>query len=457
MTDDALPVLRAAVRHDARAARAPTSRSRRATDFPANAGRAVPEGLDRGRAADHAGPAHHPAGPRRRRAARRRPGTTRSTSSPTGIAGIQAEHGPDAVAVFGGGGLTNEKAYQLGKFARVALRHQPDRLQRPVLHVLGRGRREPGVRHRPRPAVPARRPRPRPTRSCWSGGNLAETMPPFVRHLDRQRGRGGRLIVVDPRRTADRRAGPTCTCSRRPAPTSRWPSGCCTSSSPRGCVDEAYVAARTTGFDAVRTVGRRLVAGAGRADHRRAGGRRMREAVRAARRGATGRVVLTARGRRAARQGHRHGHRVHQPGARARACPAAPGSGYGCLTGQGNGQGGREHGQKADQLPGYRQDRRPGGPRARRRRLGRRRRTTCPGPGRSAYELLDALGTAGGPARAAGVRLQPGRLRAATPARVAERLAALDLLVVADFVLSETAALADVVLPSPSGPRRPAR
>src|SRR5207245_4180770 len=31
-----------------------------------------------------------------------------------------------------------------------------------------------------------------------------------------------------------------------------------------------------------------------------------------------------------------------------------PYSGYGCLTGQGNGQGGREHGQKADQLPGYR-------------------------------------------------------------------------------------------------------
>ena len=29
-------------------------------------------------------------------------------------------------------------------------------------------------------------------------------------------------------------------------------------------------------------------------------------------------------------------------------------SGFGCLTGQGNGQGGREHGQKADQLPGYR-------------------------------------------------------------------------------------------------------
>src|ERR1700761_6086704 len=34
---------------------------------------------------------------------------------------IQAAHGPDAVAIFGGGGLTNEKAYLLGKFARVAL------------------------------------------------------------------------------------------------------------------------------------------------------------------------------------------------------------------------------------------------------------------------------------------------------------------------------------------------
>src|SRR5262249_56787872 len=30
---------------------------------------------------------------------------------------IQCAYGDEAVAVFGGGGLTNEKAYQLGKFA----------------------------------------------------------------------------------------------------------------------------------------------------------------------------------------------------------------------------------------------------------------------------------------------------------------------------------------------------
>jgi anaerobic selenocysteine-containing dehydrogenase len=33
----------------------------------------------------------------------------------------QGDHGRAAVGVFGGGGLTNEKAYALGKFARVAL------------------------------------------------------------------------------------------------------------------------------------------------------------------------------------------------------------------------------------------------------------------------------------------------------------------------------------------------
>ena len=34
---------------------------------------------------------------------------------------LRTEHGPDSVAVFGGGGLTNEKCYLLGKFARVGL------------------------------------------------------------------------------------------------------------------------------------------------------------------------------------------------------------------------------------------------------------------------------------------------------------------------------------------------
>ena len=69
-----------------------------------------------------------------------------------------------------------------------------------------------------------------------------------------------------------------------------------------------------------------------------------------------------------------------------------------------------------------------------------------PGPGRSAYELLSGLGAG---------RTQAMLLFGSNPvvsapnARyVSQRLASLDTLVVADLVLSETAALADVVLPT---------
>src|SRR6185503_3628931 len=74
-----------------------------------------------------------------------------------------------------------------------------------------------------------------------------------------------------------------------------------------------------------------------------------------------------------------------------------PHCGYGCLTGQGNGQGGREHGQKADQLPGYRRIDDPEH-RAHVAAVWGIDPADLPGPGVSAYELLTSLGTAGGPA-----------------------------------------------------------
>ena len=70
-----------------------------------------------------------------------------------------------------------------------------------------------------------------------------------------------------------------------------------------------------------------------------------------------------------------------------------------------------------------------------------------PGPGKSAYELLDSLG------RESGIRslLVLGSnvvVSAPNAVNVAERLRSLDFLVVSDFFLSETAQMADVVLPS---------
>ena len=100
-----------------------------------------------------------------------------------------------------------------------------------------------------------------------------------------------------------------------------------------------------------------------------------------------------------------------------------PTSGYGCLTGQGNGQGGREHGQKADQLPGYRLIENAERPRGHRPRLGRRPR----GAARQGEERLRAARLArpgGRHPRAAGVRLERRRrLAQRAPHRRAARLA----------------------------------
>src|SRR5262249_1150348 len=69
-----------------------------------------------------------------------------------------------------------------------------------------------------------------------------------------------------------------------------------------------------------------------------------------------------------------------------------------------------------------------------------------PGPGRSAFELLDELGTVDGPKALFLVGSNPV-VSAPDATRISRRLASLDLLVVHDVVLSESAPLADVVFP----------
>jgi hypothetical protein len=108
---------------------------------------------------------------------------------------------------------------------------------------------------------------------------------------------------------------------------------------------------RTRGFDAVwRIVARwwpervQRVSGVAAADQRRVAERLAK---------ARNAYILTARGT----EQHASGSDTVSAWinlALALGLPGREGSGYGCLTGQGNGQGGREHGQKADQLPGYR-------------------------------------------------------------------------------------------------------
>ncbi|MFD7656142.1 molybdopterin oxidoreductase family protein [Actinosynnema sp. NPDC059797] len=356
-----------------------------------------------------------------------------------GLRRIRNEHGPDGVAVFGGGGLTNEKAYLLGKFARVALgTSQIDYNGRFCMSSAAAA----AVR-----AFGVDRGLPFPLSDLDEadvvllvGANPGETMPPFLAHLRGAIDRDG-LVVVDPRRTPTAELA-ALHLAPGPGTDLALALGILHAVVADGHLDDDYVEARTGGFAAVWRIAAawwpervERVTGVPAADQRRVA--RMLAGARNA-------YVLTARGT------EQHAGGVAMVAAwinlaLALGLPGTAGSGWGCLTGQGNGQGGREHGQKADQLPGYR---RIDDPPARRHvaSVWGVPAGSLPGAGRSAYELLTALGEPGGPRGLLVFGSNPA-VSAPRAGRVAEHLAALDLLVVADVVLSETAHLADVVLP----------
>jgi assimilatory nitrate reductase catalytic subunit len=125
--------------------------------------------------------------------------------------------------------------------------------------------------------------------------------------------------------------------------------------------------------------------------------------------------------------------------------PGSARSGYGTLTGQGNGQGGREHGQKADQLPGYRKITDPAA-RAHVASVWGVDESLIPGPGLPAVELLKSLGQPDG-VRCLFVHGANVVVSAPDTNAVTQGLRSLDFLVVCDFFMSETAAEADLVLP----------
>ncbi|THA50838.1 molybdopterin oxidoreductase family protein [Streptomyces sp. A1136] len=355
-----------------------------------------------------------------------------------GLSRTGRAHGPDAVGVFGGGGLTNEKAYALGKFARVALRtSQIDYNGRFCMSSAAAAhQRAFGLdRGLPFPLEDV----PRTGCVILVGSNLAETMPPALRFLRELKDNGGTLIVVDPRRTrtaeqADLHLAP------RPGTDLALALGLLHLVVAGGHTDEAFIAERTSGWPEARAA---AMAHWPELVERITGVPvpRLREAVGmfCAPESA---MVLTARGP------EQHSKGTDTVGAWINLCLATgragrPLSGYGCLTGQGNGQGGREHGQKADQLPGYRKLTDPAA-RAHVAGVWGVDPDSLPGPGRSAYELLDALGTE---VKALLLMGSNPVVSAPRAAHIEGRVRSLDFLAVADVVLSETAELADVVLP----------
>lgn len=352
----------------------------------------------------------------------------------------------DAVAVFGAGALTNEKAYLLGKFARMALKtRNVDYSGRFCMSAAA----EAGIR-----GFGLDRGLPFPVSDLDDaaavmvfGGNPAETMPPFMQHLERAASLGG-LIVVDPRQT------PTAERALRDngihlsvTPGADLPLALALShiAVTNGFADRSYIEDRTNGFDQFWSAAARWWPE--RAEQ--VTGVPISEMLRAVEtlaeaRSKGGAYILTARGSEQHADGTDTVSAVINLALVLGLC-GRKGSGYGCLTGQANGQGGRELGQKADQLPGYRKITDS----AAREHIGRVwgvNPKDLPGPGKTAYEVFSRLGRHDG---VGALMICGSNIAVSAPnsQHVVEGLRKLDLLVVNDFLLSETAQLAHVVLP----------
>jgi assimilatory nitrate reductase catalytic subunit len=350
-------------------------------------------------------------------------------------------YGRDSVGCFGGGGLTNEKAYQFGKFARVALGTS-------AIDYNGRFCMSSAANAATR-AFGIDRGMPFPLADLAEadavllvGSNPADTMPPAMQFLEAGRSRGARHVVIDPRSTATAR---TASLHLQPVPGTdlALANGMLHIAIREKLIDDNYIAERTSGFDAVRRAVRlywpdrvERITGVPEQD--------LYESVRTLA-NAEHAIILTARGA----EQHRSGSDTVIGFINLALALGLPGRrfcGYGTVTGQGNGQGGREHGQKADQLPGYRRLDDPAA-RAHVAKVWGIDPADLPQPGLSAYEMLDRLGTEGG-VRAMWVMASNVVVSAPRSAHIIERIRALDFLVVSDIFLSETAELADVVLPT---------
>jgi assimilatory nitrate reductase catalytic subunit len=261
---------------------------------------------------------------------------------------IQKEYGRDAYAMLSGVSLTNEKSYLVGKFARVALQTANlDYNGRLCMVSAGAGNKKAFGMDR--------------AANYWddivladvilvTGANIAECFPITTDYIWRARDRGAKLIYVDPRvvplaRTADLHI------PIKPGGDSALMNGILHVCIERGWIDREFIDNYTSGFEAVReTVAKYTPEYAGQL-----AGVDPQLIIRAAEMWGPAKTsfLLHARGIEHQVKGVDNVlsciNLVLATGRLGR-----PGCGYGTITGQGNGQGGREHGHKCDQLPGNR-------------------------------------------------------------------------------------------------------
>nr|WP_307585076.1 molybdopterin oxidoreductase family protein [Paenibacillus wynnii] len=355
---------------------------------------------------------------------------------------IRQQFGNDAIGVYGGGSLTNESAYLLGKFARVAL-------QTKYIDYNGRfcmsaaasaGNKAFGI---DRGLTNQLSEIPMAKCILLAGTNIAECQPTLMPYFTRAKENGAFIIAIDPRNTGTTEMADL-HLKVKPGMDAALVNGMLKVLVDEAYVDETFAGERTNGFHELKehlaTVDLNNIAeitGVPLAQ--------IRQAAEAFGKAATG-MVFTARGVEQQTDGYM-AVRNFLNMVLITGKIGKEGCGYGAITGQGNGQGGREHGQKADQLPGYRSIENPVD-RAYIAKVWGVKPDELPGKGVSAYEMMEKVHEE--EIRALFVMGSNPLVSNPNANFVEEGLSKLQFLVVADMFLSETARMADLILPTSS-------
>ncbi len=261
---------------------------------------------------------------------------------------IQAEHGKNAVAMLSGVSLTNEKSYLVGKFARLGLETaELDYNGRLCMVSAGAGNKRAFGMDR--------------AANSWddiveaevilcAGANVAECSPITTDYIWRARDKGAKLIMVDPRVTPLAR---TCDLHLpvRPGADSALFNAMLRVLIEEKLVNQEFVQKHTSGWAEAEKAALVLTV----EEASRISGVETEDIVRAAKMWGEAKTSFLL---------HARGIEHHTKGVDnvvscinlvlATGRIGRKGCGYGTITGQGNGQGGREHGHKCDQLPGNR-------------------------------------------------------------------------------------------------------
>ncbi|SES38925.1 assimilatory nitrate reductase catalytic subunit NasC [Salipaludibacillus aurantiacus] len=352
---------------------------------------------------------------------------------------IQHFYGKDSIGVYGGGSLTNEVTYLLGKFARVALKTK---------HIDYNGRFCMSAAAAASNAAfgidrgLSNSLQEIPDADCiiLAGTNIADCQPTIVPYFRQAKKNGAFIIVSDPRETATTKLADL-HLKPKPGTDAMLAHGLLKILIDEGFTDSEFIASRTNGYtqlaEDLTSISLQRVSDVTEVS--------IEDLKTAARKygDAPNGFVLTARGV------EQHANGSYAVGQFINLVLATGkigryGNGFGSITGQGNGQGGREHGQKADQLPGYRsieeyKDRKIISD------LWGIDECDLPGKGVSAYEMIEKMAQG----EIKGLFVMGSNPAVSNPNGVytEHALRQLDYLVVADMFLSETARMADLVLP----------